>query len=187
MKPHSIFTHNPPAKLRSPFSSTESRFPVRFSLYDNGMKALAILIAFSITFASSATFAALGQGVDSIEKDRAIVSGQKALPHVHALYTVHEIPSTASTVKEYVSTEGKVFAVTWKGVTQPALGPLLGDYWNDYQKAEKNTPKVRGKRFARAVQGNKVVVETQGHMRAMRGLAYAPELVPGGVNIHELP
>ena len=103
-------------------------------------------------------------------------------------YTVHEMTEQAGTiVKEYISPEGKVFAVVWHGPFIPDLRQLFGDYFEQYSQAIKarsiNLPRIRGPLY---IQEPGLVVQTGGHMRAYFGIAYIPELVPQGVSIKDL-
>jgi len=88
-------------------------------------------------------------------------------------------------VREYLSPSGQVFAVAWDGLTHPDLAVLLGTYADEYRAASRETPRVRGQRNRR-VEAPHVVVEMWGHMRHLQGRAYAPSLVPPGVDLDEI-
>ena len=47
---------------------------------------------------------------------------------VHNQVRVHEISTARMTVREYVNADGTIFAVTWKGWSEPDLDQLLGPY-----------------------------------------------------------
>ena len=55
-------------------------------------------------------------------------------------------PPSGTTVREYVSSNGTVFAVAWQGPWLPDLRQMLGPYFDDYQRALQSTT---GKRRAR--------------------------------------
>src|SRR4051812_42114752 len=85
-----------------------------------------VLLACSITLPA---FAALGGDAASADTDAAKMKGQSRAMAV-AGYTVKEITLPSGTlVREYVSAEGKVFAVTWSGMSQPDLQQTLGNYF----------------------------------------------------------
>jgi len=86
---------------------------------------------------------------------------------------------------DIISPNGVVFAVAWNGLVPPDLTQLLGAYHDEYQQARKNTPRQPGRRHAR-IATDRVVVETSGQMRNLRGRAYAPGLLPQGVNLDEI-
>jgi hypothetical protein len=100
-------------------------------------------------------------------------------------YTVHEIRSESTTVREYVTPSGIVFAIAWNGRTHPDLTSLLGSYAGEYKDALQRTLREPGRR-SRTVKTDRVVVEKWGHMRNLQGRAYAPALIPPGVSIDEI-
>jgi len=126
--------------------------------------------------------AVLGESADSVESDRRVLSAVRGATTVRDGYTVHEVSSGATTVREYVSPAGTVFAVAWNGLAHPDLTLLLGAYAGEYENALQQTPRKRGQRTLR-VQANRVVVEKWGHIRNLQGRAYAPDLIPPGVSI----
>ncbi|HET6438395.1 MAG TPA: DUF2844 domain-containing protein [Anaeromyxobacter sp.] len=129
--------------------------------------------------------AALGETEASIARDRRALSAAGMATTPQAAYTVHELTSSGLTVREYVSADGVVFAVTWGGMGQPDLSLLLGPYADEYRLAAERTPKVKGQ-HARRIAGAHLVVERWGHMRDLHGRAYLPDLVPQGVTIDEI-
>jgi hypothetical protein len=126
--------------------------------------------------------AALGESVDSVESDRASLSAVRGAMKAHRNYTVHEIKTDSTVVREYVSPSGIVFASAWNGPVHPDLTELLGSYAGEYQEALQQTPRKQGRRQLE-VKANRVVVQKWGHIRDMKGRAYAPDLIPPGVSI----
>jgi Protein of unknown function (DUF2844) len=101
-------------------------------------------------------------------------------------YTVHEMKaSTGTTVREYATADGTVFAVTWQGPWRPDMRQLLGEYFGDYQQAART--KHTGHNGPLASRTDRVVIESSGHPRAFRGRAWVPDLVPAGVDPAEIP
>jgi hypothetical protein len=129
--------------------------------------------------------ATLGLDTSSIAQDRAALSAVSRATTKHAAHAVHEIASDATTVREFVTPSGIVFAVAWNGLVHPDLSVLLGSYHGDYQSAEKRLQRRHGQRF-RQVQGDRVIVETWGHMRKLQGRAYVNDLIPAGVDLNEI-
>jgi hypothetical protein len=99
-------------------------------------------------------------------------------------YTVQEIQSAdGTTVREYVSAEGMVFGVAWKGPIMPDLEQLFGAHFESYRdEARTRRP---GRAPLRIDRGD-LVVESGGHMRAFRGRAYLPQQLPAGVSADEI-
>ena len=129
--------------------------------------------------------ATLGEGADSVARDRHALSASAPTITSHANYTVQEVTSDATTVREYLNLSGVVFAVAWNGMTHPDLSTLLGSYATEYQNAKRQTPRKHGERRSK-VQGSRVIVETWGHMRNLQGRAYLPALLPEGVSLDEI-
>ncbi|HBG07261.1 MAG TPA: hypothetical protein DDY22_17330 [Geobacter sp.] len=141
-----------------------------------------------LTFAlagSGPAHATLGEGSDSIAKDRKALSAVKRATTSHAKYSVQEVASDATVVREFLTPSGVVFAIAWKGLVPPDLTVLLGSYFDEYKEAKRQLPRKHGQRRSR-VKGDRVVVETWGHMRNLQGRAYDPALVPTGVRIDEI-
>jgi hypothetical protein len=93
---------------------------------------------------------------------------------------------TGTTVREFVTPVGAVFAATWRGPVLPDLGGLLGDYFKIF-KAETDQIRTLGKRGSPvSIQRSDLVVSSSGRMRNFFGYAYAPALIPTGVNINDL-
>lgn len=128
------------------------------------------------------TLAALGESVDSVEADRERLTAVRSAMTAHRDYTIHEIKTESTVVREYVSPSGIIFAIAWKGLVHPDLTELLGSYAGEYQEALRQTPRKQGRRQLQ-VKTNRVVVQKWGHIRDMKGRAYAPDLIPPGVSI----
>ena len=125
---------------------------------------------------SAGAQAALGGDVSSVESDRVHLQAQVRSSVAPAGYTVHEITTPMhSTVREYVSDAGKVFAVSWRGSLLPDLQQLLGSYYQAYQAAA-SAPHL-GHRHLQ-VTAPEVVIRSGGHLRAFYGYAYVPSLLP---------
>jgi hypothetical protein len=138
------------------------------------------LLAWVLTRPASAS---LGDDLPSVEADRASMKATLRRAHA-ALYEIHEmVTPQGTTVREFASLSGKVFAVTWKGPFKPDLRQTLGSYFETYRAA----PRVAGSTRSHAsVAERDLVVHAMGHMRSFVGLAYVPSLVPAGVSPNEL-
>lgn len=103
------------------------------------------------------------------------------------LYTLHESQlENGTTVREFDTPGGVVFAVAWRGPVLPDLSDLLGSYFDAF-KLEADQARAAGRRGAPIhMHGDDLVVKSNGRMRRFFGYAYAPKLVPNGVNINDL-
>jgi Protein of unknown function (DUF2844) len=131
------------------------------------------------------TEAALGESVDTVESDRKALSATRGATMAHNKYTVYEINSSSTAVREYVSPAGVVFGIAWTGLVYPDLRQLLGSYAGEYQEALRQTPRQYGRRSLK-VKTDRIVVEKWGHMRDLQGRAYVPDLIPAGVSVDEI-
>jgi hypothetical protein len=129
--------------------------------------------------------AALGGDVTSVEADR---QQMKATRTVQAgeKYSVHEITTPYGTVvREYVSPDGRVFGVAWRGPFLPNLQQLLGDSYATFAQAAQDARSAQPRHSRNApltVEQPGLVVHSGGHMRAYVGHAYVPGMIPQGVD-----
>ena len=144
------------------------------------------------TLALSATFAlvqsaqaTLGEKGDSFERDRQSLNAIRKQDAQKENYTIQEMNSGPNKVREYISTDGIYFAISWDGVRHPDLTPLLGKYSDDFKQAKETKKKEFGRRN-QFIQGSRVVVQTWQRTRGVGGRAYDPDLIPKGVDIHEI-
>jgi hypothetical protein len=89
-------------------------------------------------------------------------------------------------VREFLTRDGIVFAVTWAGPVLPDLQRLLGAQYPVYTAAlaaRDHLGLVRSVRIATSG----LVVESDGHLRAFAGRAYLPAMIPAGVSVAQLP
>jgi Protein of unknown function (DUF2844) len=140
-----------------------------------------IAIAFMafLLLRAAPSWAVLGQPVASVSSDQQRMRGQIRSISSQG-YSVQQIKAPdGDIVNEYVSPAGTVFAVTWQTRTMPNLQQLFGSYFTQFQQASQaGTRRRRGGIILRT---NQLVVESGGHMRAFRGRAYVPSLVPSNV------
>ena len=102
-------------------------------------------------------------------------------------YTVHESAlESGTTIKEYATAAGVVFAVQWRGPVLPELDDLLGAYFVTF-RAEAQKSRAAGRRGSpMTVATDTLIVNSTGRMRNFAGWAYAPGLIPADVNIKDV-
>ena len=133
---------------------------------------------------SSPGFCALGQDVSSVATDQVHMKASVRVLVANS-YSVHEMQMpTGTTVRQFASPAGTVFAVTWQGFS-PDLQQLLGDYFEEYVADAKSQHARRGRGIS--IDTGDLVVETGGHMRFAVGRAYLRSKVPQGVDVNGLP
>jgi hypothetical protein len=163
-----------------PVPAIRARFPVHLALL-----ATAGLVA---GLAAQPCFASLGRAPSALT----------AAPNAHqartlaasggtaaAGYTVNTtVLETGTTVREYVGTNGVVFAVTWNGPFLPDLRDLLGQHFTTLTNESARHAKA-GRSWVRAANTD-VTIESTGHMRAYTGRAWVRSLLPAGFDTDTL-
>jgi hypothetical protein len=129
-------------------------------------------------------FAELGGDLHSVERDRASMKAS-ILVRPMGRYTVHEMTSdTGSTVREFATPEGKVFAVAWQGPFHPDYQQVLGAYFARLQQATAERRRTRRAPFVIDTPG--FVFQSFGHFRSLAGRAYVPQMLPAGVGVEDI-
>jgi hypothetical protein len=137
-----------------------------------------------LLLASFPAIAELGGDATPVVADQATgkVAIRRAVPE--RSYTVQDIHGAdGTTIREYVSPDGKVFAVSWQGPVMPDLEQLFGAHFKSYRDEARTRHSGRG---PLRIDHGDLVVESSGHMRAFRGRAYLPQQLPAGVAADEI-
>jgi hypothetical protein len=142
---------------------------------------IATLLSLILLIASQSAFARLGDGESSAEQDRKAFHGIRKV-HLYTGYKVHEVTTDGTVIREFVSSSGTIFAVAWNGLSHPDLTQLFGTYYSEYIEAERATPRPKG-RAEMKVNSQNIISVRFGHMRAVRGKAWIPALVPNGFDL----
>jgi hypothetical protein len=129
------------------------------------------------------SFAALGDDESSVPADQAHMQATaRSIPG--SLYSVQELKTpSGTTVRQFVSGSGTIFAVSWEGAA-PDLQQLLGRYFDEFVTCVKAQPAIRGR--GTHLDTGDLVIETGGHMRFVVGHAYLRSKVPQGVAGNEI-
>ena len=139
---------------------------------------VAFLIAAS-PFPASAT---LGSDVTTVNEDRAKMQGALMSITRNDRFEVHELQASNGTkVREYVSSTGTVFAVSWEGPWMPDLRQVLGPYFDAYQRTVPAVRNARRSHGPMTFRSGDLVVQIGGHPRAFAGRAYIQRLMPQGL------
>lgn len=146
------------------------------------MVLLAGLCIASLLLPSRAS-AVLGGDATSVEADRQQMKANLAVTS-NGRYEVHELQAGGgNAVREFVSPDGKVFGVAWKGTVMPQYSQLLGSYTKELAKAAESR---RNHRAPLVIHEPGFVFSAFGHMRFYSGRAYIPSLLPAGVLPQEI-
>jgi hypothetical protein len=155
------------------------------NMIDRSFKYFPSLIAGMILLCGGSAHAALGGDAASVRSDTDEMHG---VVHSTLLqyYDVHEITTDSGMrVREFLTRNGIVFAVTWSGPAMPDLQRLLGTNFAVYTKALTELNQSGLHRSLR-IASSELVVESGGHLRAYVGRAYLPALIPAGTPTSDL-
>ncbi|MFI4889375.1 MAG: DUF2844 domain-containing protein [Steroidobacterales bacterium] len=134
---------------------------------------------------SGGACASLGADAASVASDAARLHGGDQVTALQA-YDLHEISADAGMrIREFVDCDGVVFAVAWSGPVVPDLHMLLGASYSTYTAALAAVTQRPLHRFVRIASPG-LIVESGGHMRALSGRAYLPDLVPPGLSAADI-
>jgi hypothetical protein len=131
-------------------------------------------------------FAALGGDLSSVHADQA---NMKASLRTTAgqVYTLHEIKTAmGTTVREFVSADGRVFAVAWHGPSMPPMQQILGTYFQQFSAGAQAHHAAHIGRRPLNIQAPGLVVQSTGHPRGFFGRAYVPAMLPAGVSANDI-
>ncbi len=147
------------------------------SKFSSGNWVALLLLTLAMAFPFSA-HAALGDNAASVLTDQARMKGTLHSTDMKT-YVAHEITSSGTVVREYVSPAGVVFGVAWEGQVPPDFQQLLGPYYAQGKRAA--TLQARPGRAPMVLDTPGLVFQQTGHPRSFHGSAYIPQLVPPGV------
>ena len=132
--------------------------------------------------------ASLGGDAASVETDRIVMKAENAARQSLAPtgnYTEHELTSPYGTViRQYVASNGVVFAVAWNGPFLPDFRQLLGLHFDTMVARQAKQPNA-GHRFFVQHEGD-LVIESGGHQLSFAGRAYLQSAIPAGVTELEI-
>ncbi len=152
------------------------------------MAALAGLFCSSLLVPICAS-AALGGDVASVETDQQQMKATRAVQS-NENYSVHVITTPYGTVvREYVSPNGQVFGVAWRGPFLPNFRQLLGNYYGKFAQAAQEASAAhpgRSRDTPLQVQQPDLVMFSAGHMRAYAGRAFDPGVIPQGAAAQDI-
>jgi hypothetical protein len=141
----------------------------------SGLLVAAAGVVLMIICAIVPAFGVLGEDVSSVASDQARLKASiRIIPH--QFYSVQEMQTpSGTTVRQFVSPAGTVFAVAWQG-SAPDLQQLLGTYFGEFEAAASSVPSRRGR--GTHVDTGDLVVDTGGRMRFVTGRAFLRSKLP---------
>ena len=151
-----------------------------------GDKPLAVSAPIGASSASNASASGVSGSsrVATLRAQSAVMASSGAAGLLYTVQTV--VLETGTSVTEYVTASGVVFAVRWTGPVLPDYALVLGVHFKTFQDAAL-AERAHGKRGGSVgVNVGDLVVGSAGHMGSYQGYAYVPSLVPSGVDVVSL-
>jgi len=125
-------------------------------------------------------FAGLGENESSINADRVRMHASRSVV-VNPQYSVHDLQGTdGSKVRQYLSINGIVFAVTWHTLYKPNLSSILGTSYPAYATAAQEAAHRPGIQHHFRHESLDVVVQSSSHMNVFSGFAFRRSMLPLG-------
>lgn len=90
-----------------------------------------------------------------------------------------------TTVVEYLDPSGTVFAVSWVGPVLPDLPATLGSYFPQFTAEIQRLGRAARAGGVLNLRTTDLVVHSKGRMRNFSGYAWAPALVPAGLDVRD--
>jgi len=159
---------------------------MKFFWHIHGLRMMATGLLATVSFACHAS---LGQAPTSFPdtassqavRARALAAGSANVTN----YNVNTTKLTSGTVvREYVGSDGTVFAVSWNGPFMPDLRTLLGDQFKTMTTEAARRPMAG--RSQLYIDRPDVSIESTGHMRAYAGRAWIKAQLPAGFNVQDI-
>ncbi|WP_198088970.1 DUF2844 domain-containing protein [Variovorax sp. E3] len=160
-----------------------------------GRLGLGLALAVAALLATPSAFAELGgaptlspaQAVNAVgaESRKAAAPAGNAAASGATNWSVREITLPDGLVeREYLTTDGVVFAVAWRGTHRPELSVLLGTHYATQmsQNARALRQQGKGSRATTAQADATFAVQASTHQRSSTGVAWLPALLPAGVD-----
>jgi Protein of unknown function (DUF2844) len=149
------------------------------------MKLICRIVVTGVLAAAAAApaLAALGGDAASVQSDG---ESMKSAVRVTANsgFAVHEIASPAGTVlREFVGTDGRVFAVSWHGLVNPDLRQVLGTYYARYEQGAATA--IHSHRQL-TISGPDFMFQNAGRQRAFAGRAWVPAMIPANFSTDDI-
>jgi hypothetical protein len=88
-----------------------------------------------------------------------------------------------SRVRQYVTGNGRIFAVTWSTLYKPDLSKLLGSSFPEYRHAANESARHGGIQRNFRLNGDDLVLQSSGHLNVYHGYAYRRSMMPKGMDL----
>jgi hypothetical protein len=148
---------------------------------------LAVAVVVPLLLLPAPAAASLGGDGSTVDRDRVQMRGSLVRIMRADTHVMQEMRTPSGVVvREYVSSTGTVFAVSWQGAWTPDLQQVLGTYYGRYIQRAQEVQRARRSRGPVSVQDDDFVIQVGGHQRSFSGVAYLPGRMPAGFNFQSV-
>lgn len=145
-----------------------------------------MIVALVLLVGPVPSFAGLGQDLDSIQVERKRMAAQHRV-QAGAQYSLHELlGADGSRVRQYVSSNGMVFAVSWRTQYKPDLSVLLGASYPGYAAAARIAAQRTGVQRHFQHDDLDLVLQSSAHLHLFSGFAFRRSMLPRGVSPQQM-
>ncbi len=143
-----------------------------------------IALTAALAAAAAPALAALGGDTTSVQKDGVSMKSAVRIT-ANTGFAVHEIASPAGiVVREFVGSDGKVFALSWHGMGNPDLRQVLGEYYARYEAGSAQALHSNHRQLVISLPDFRY--ENSGRQRAFTGRAWVPEMLPANFSTDDI-
>lgn len=123
--------------------------------------------------------AVLGEDIASVQADQLrLQAARRASATLDGAVQVLTL-ADGSTIRQYVDSQGRVYAVAWNTRTKPRLDQLLGTHFAGYVEGARQQQRLRaGAHHHAVVEQGDLVVQASAHLNAHSGRAWLRSLLP---------
>ncbi len=145
------------------------------------MCGLRCLLATALLAAAGPAAAVLGGDLASVHADQQRLGAQRR-QQVQLTFQVQVLTlPDGSTIRQYATPAGRIFAVSWNTRFKPRLDDLLGTHFAAYAEGGRLAQAARpGVAHSARIARGDLVVESSAHLQAHVGRAYLRSLLPAG-------
>jgi hypothetical protein len=145
-----------------------------------------IIVALVLSLPPALSFAGLGQDQSSVSLDRRRMDARQHIT-TGVQYSLHEIQAAdGSRVRQYVSANGMVFAVSWHTLQKPDLSALLGSSYPSYAQSAQAAARRTGIQRQFRHEDLDLVLRSSAHLNVFSGFAFRRSMLPRGLDLHTL-
>ena len=146
------------------------------------------MLTVSLVLVALPAHAVLGGDVSTVAADQTRLRGARhAAVIAGASLRTHEITmADGSSIREFVTPSGIVFAVAWSTRFKPDLEALFGAHAPAYAAAASEALRTPGIRRHVELRRGDLVVHSTAHLNVYVGRAWLQSLVPQGVDVDAL-